>query len=232
ADGSPKKPLHFAFASDLERGTVEPGGEDQVRSNTLHAFFDESRIPPEDRRAIAKDTEELVMAAQPGASPLALDTVVRQFAKVYTTAALARVADAYDLTLVKKRLAHDPRLGSDEPVDAAAPAQAAKPAKTTFGTQEIQPQPTKPAESTPAPMTLLPLSKSGAADFRMETGAGRERTFIVRAGTKASVNRVWEILTGYDRLKQFVPDMLASEREGQDGAAVIVHTVCLTRLAI
>jgi hypothetical protein len=25
--------------------------------------------------------------------------------------------------------------------------------------------------------------------------------------------------------------MLASEREGQDGAAVIVHTVCLTRLA-
>src|SRR4029077_10600696 len=92
ADGSPKKPLKIAFAADLERGTVEPGGQDQIRSNTLHAFFDESRIAPEDRRAIAKDTEEVVLAAQPGASPLALDTVVRQFAKVYTTAALRRVS--------------------------------------------------------------------------------------------------------------------------------------------
>ena len=29
-----------------------------------------------------------------------------------------------------------------------------------------------------------------------------------------------------------MPDMLASEREGQDGAAVIVHMVCLTRFMI
>src|SRR5207245_11223621 len=60
---------------------------------------------------------------------------------------------------------------------------------------------------------------------------GRERTLPVRAATKASPNRVWEVLTGYDRLKQFVPDMLASEREGQDGAAVIVHTTVLTHFA-
>jgi hypothetical protein len=39
-------------------------------------------------------------------------------------------------------------------------------------------------------------------------------------------------LTGYDRLKQFVPDMLASEREGQDGAAAIVHITCLTRFMV
>ena len=116
-DGSPKKPLHFAFAADLERGTVEPGGEDQVRSNTLHAFFDESRIAPEDRRAIAKDTEELVLAAQPGASPLAMDTVVRQFAKVYGNDALLRVAHAYGLSDVKKKLEHDPRLGSNDSME-------------------------------------------------------------------------------------------------------------------
>ena len=31
-------------------------------------------------------------------------------------------------------------------------------------------------------------------------------------------------------LVQFVPDLLVSDREGQDGPAVIVHTVSLTRL--
>ncbi len=223
-DGSVKKPLHFAFVSDLERGTVEGGGEDQIRSNTLHAFFDESRIPPEDRRAIAKDAEELVMAAQPGASPLALDTVVRQFAKVYTTASLARVADAYDLALVKKRLAHDPRLGTDEPAE-GAPSTEAKPympaPKTPAAKPEVKVQKAE----------VLPVSKGGPAEFRMENGAGRERTVMVRAASKASVNKIWEVLTGYDRLKQFMPDMIASEREGQDGAAVIVHTACLTRYA-
>jgi hypothetical protein len=241
ADGSPKKPLHFAFAADLERGTVEGGGEDQIRSNTLHAFFDESRIPPEDRRAIAKDTEELVLAAQPGASPLALDTVVRQFAKVYTTAALSRVANAYDLTLIKKKLAHDPRLGSEESVDAAMPVeQASKPSVQDTGSRlnsEGGQQPfsvtsvssPKPAE----PKPTMPFTYSGpAVDFRMERGAGHERTILVRATSKASIDRVWEIITGYDRLKQFMPDMLASEREGQDGAAVIVHLVCLTRYMV
>ncbi len=237
ADGSVKKPLHFAFSSDLERGTVEPGGQDQLRSNTLHAFFDESRIPPEDRRAIAKDTEELVLAAQPGASPLALDTVVRQFAKVYTTAALTRVADAYDLTLVKKRLAHDTHLGTDEPVDASAPVQPQgsdpmlkKGQTPVVGALPIS-LPGKGSDPTAKTTGGLTPSRSGPAEFRMENGAGRERTLIVRAGSKASINKIWEVLTGYDRLKQFMPDMIAGEREGQDGAAVIVHTVCLTRFA-
>ena len=63
----------------------------------------------------------------------------------------------------------------------------------------------------------------------MERGAGRERNIMVRAASTASPAKIWEIITGYDRLKQFLPDMLASEREGQDGAAVIVHTVCITR---
>jgi len=229
-DGSPKKPLHFAFSSDLERGTVEPGGEDQVRSNTLHAFFDESRIAPEDRRAIAKDTEELVLAAQPEASPLALDTVVRQFAKVYTTAALSRVADAYDLMLVKKKLAHDTRLGSDDMEPAATtvlPVKSDTPAQTT----NERAKPAEQAQSSKS-IPLFAPSKGGGADFRMESGSGREKTFLVRATSRASVNRIWEILTGYDRLKQFMPDMLASEREGQDGAATIVHMVCLTRFTV
>ena len=224
ADGSPKKALHFAFSADLERGTVEAGAQDQLRSNTLHAFFDESRIPPEERRGIAKDTEELVLAAQPGSSPLALDTVVRQFAKVYTTAALARVAEAYNLTLVSKKLEHDTHLGSDEPVDAGQAAQSSV-------LKSQMPTPAVPASEQVKP-PVTPLSKSAPVDFRMELGAGRERTFIVRAGSKASVEKVWELITGYDRLKQFMPDMLTSEREGQDGAAVIVHTVCLTRFMV
>jgi len=81
------------------RGTVEPGGQDQIPIQYVACLFDESRIAPEDRRAIAKDTEELVLSAQPGASPLAFDTVVRQFAKVYGVDALSRVADAYGLTV-------------------------------------------------------------------------------------------------------------------------------------
>src|SRR5262249_36958643 len=112
-DGSPKKPLRFAFLSDIEQGTVEPGGDEQLRSNTLHAFFDESRIPPEDRRAIAKDTEELVLAAQPDASPLALDTVARHFVVTYSSGALSRVASAFGLSLIEKKLTHDPRLSSE-----------------------------------------------------------------------------------------------------------------------
>jgi len=226
ADGSPKKPLHFAFASDLERGTVEPGGQDQVRSNTLHAFFDESRIAPEDRRAIAKDTEELVLAAQPGASPLAFDTVVRQFAKLYGTTALGRVADAFDLAEVKRKLAHDPRLGTEETMGSSKPEskpEAAAPVQA--------PKREEPFKAAPAVEAAMPLnaSQGGAIDFRMEKGSGRERTILVRTNSHASVERIWETLTGYDHLKQFVPDMLASEREGQDGAAAIVHVTCLTR---
>ena len=241
-DGSPKKPLHFAFMSDLERGTVEPGGQDQVRSNTLHAFFDESRIAPEDRRAIAKDTEELVLAAQPEASPLALDTVVRQFAKVYTTAALSRVADAYDLTLVKKKLAHDTRLGSDDPtVSVPSPAAKKEAPSAPSQTEAWEKAGMKPSAVSPAqPVAEHPSLKDGnssmtqpikgdSVEFRMERGAGRERNLMVRATSTASPAKIWEIVTGYDRLKQFMPDMLSSEREGQDGSAVIVHTVCLTR---
>jgi len=242
-DGSPKKPLHFAFSADLERGTVEPGGQDQVRSNTLHAFFDESRIAPEDRRVIAKDTEELVLAAQPEASPLALDTVVRQFAKVYTSAALSRVADAYDLTSIKRKLAHDPHLGSDEPASSVPAAkESSQNALPSTEVWEKAGMKTKPALSTQSPVpssaeaakSAMPYtpSKGGAADFRMETGSGRAKTFLVRATSRASMNKIWEVLTGYDRLKQFIPDMLASEREGQDGAATIVHTVCLTRFMV
>ena len=255
-DGSPKKPLHFAFASDLERGTVEPGGQDQVRSNTLHAFFDESRIAPEERRAIAKDTEELVLASQPDASPLAFDTVVRQFAKVYGAGALSRVADAFGLEEVKKKLAHDPRLGSEGLT--TPPTPASPESKKTGAPSRTPPPPAIPMDAwiqagmkTSLSASSMPNKASGtesksaegkkhstktsAADgieFQMETGSGRERTLSVHVVSHASIGRIWEILTGYDRLKQFVPDMLASEREGQDGAAAIVHITCLTRFMI
>ncbi len=220
-DGAPKQPLRFAFAADLERGSVEPGGQDQLRSNTLHAFFDESRIAPEERRPIARDTEELVMAAQPGASPLALDTVVRQYAKVYTTAALSRVADAYNLALVKKKLAHDTRLGSEEMADTVKSGSIAD------SMDKVKADVVKANEekTVVAPVTL----KGSQIDFRMEKGVGRQRTFVVQAASNASPQKLWEVLTGYDRLKTFVPDMLTSAREGQDGAAIIVHTVYLTR---
>jgi hypothetical protein len=250
SDGAARKPLHFAFASDLERGTVEPGGEDQVRSNTLHAFFDESKIAPEDRRAIAKDTEELILAAQPDASPLAFDTIVRQFAKVYGTNALSRVAGAYDLINVKKKLAHDPRLGGEEPSGSPAAAQSgSSPSKKPQpqldaweqAGMKAPPEPSVSATpaSSPDAMKVQQSKRSPKAtaavngiEFQMEKGSGRERILSVRATSHASVNRLWETLTGYDRLKQFVPDMLDSEREGQDGAAAIVHVTCLTRFMV
>jgi len=257
ADGTPKKPLHFAFASDLERGTVEPGGQDQVRSNTLHAFFDESRIAPEERRAIAKDTEELVLASQPDASPLAFDTVARQFAKVYSTAALSRVADAFGLMEVKKKLAHDPRLGSEGSTGSPAPlsteghksdAKVKSPAAPSVPVDAwVRAGMAMPASASAASGAAAPASEAKSADgkkratkavgadgieFQMETGNGRERTLSVHVVSHASVNRIWETLTGYDRLKQFIPDMLASEREGQDGAAAIVHVTCLTHFMI
>ena len=86
-------------------------------------------------------------------------------------------------------------------------------------------------EVKPAPFFSAP-SKGGAVDFRMESGSGKERTFLLRAASHASISRLWETLTGYDRLKQFIPDMLASEREGQDGAATIVHATYLTHFMI
>ena len=89
ADGVARRPLRFAFAADLERGTVDPTGPDAIKSNTMHAFYDESRIAPDERRAIAKDTEELVMAAQPDGSPLALETIVHHFVGTYGSDALA-----------------------------------------------------------------------------------------------------------------------------------------------
>jgi hypothetical protein len=235
ADGTSKNPLRFAFKVDLERGTVEPGGKDQVRSNTLHAFFDESRIAPEDRRSIAKDTEEIVLAAQPGASPLNLDTVARQFVKVYGSAALARVADAYGLTAIKKKLAHSPELAA-EPESAAEFPRGPSAAKPTFSSEPIRQAPSsgKALESSKAaPSESQKLAESfkenRPVQFRMESGAKRERTFLMRTTSPAAVSRIWELLTGYDRMKQFVPDMLVSEREGQDGAATIVRTTYLTR---
>lgn len=205
-DGAPKKPLRFALEADLERGSVDPSAEEPFRSNTLHAFFDESRIPPQERRAIAKDVEELVLAAQPDASPLALDTVARRFASTYSTGAMARVAGAFNLDLVNKKLVHDPRLNN-----AAAPA--------------------KPLER-PAikKKTALTPSQSGQIVYQMESLSGRERRLSLQAPSRASVSKLWETVTGYDRLKQFAPDLLVSEREGQDGSATIVHVVSLSRL--
>jgi hypothetical protein len=197
----------------------------------MHAFFDESRIPPEDRRAIAKDTEELVMASQPDASPLAFDTISRHFASTYTTAALARVADAYDLDLVRKRIAHDPKLGSELDSDVkSAPAPLSTGAKTSLPAAAAPVNKTASYHPLPSASKPSAFSKSGAIDYRMESGAGRERTVEVRVQSQAAPARMWEVLTGYDRIKQFVPDVLVSEQEGRDGAAIIIHTVSLTRL--
>lgn len=236
-DGTPRKPLRFAFNADLERGTVEPGGEDQVRSNSLHAFFDESRIPPEERRAIAKDVEELVLAADPAGSPLALDTVVRNFVATYNTAALERVANAFGLDTVKKKLKHDPRLGratgaASASSPATPPAKAAAdpgPARLVNVTPEkardVQADEAAPAKPKAAPAAA---TREGS-NFEMQHASGRERTLQASVVSTATPDRLWEALTGYERFKQFVPDVLESSREGQDGAAVIIHTVSLAR---
>ena len=64
----------------------------------------------------------------------------------------------------------------------------------------------------------------------MERGK-RQRTNCHRAGPQPGhAGQAWETVTSYDRYTQFVPDVLVSQREGQDGPAVIVHTVSLTHL--
>ena len=214
-DGSPRKPLRFAFEVDLERNSVAPAGTEGLRANTMHAFFDESRIAPEARRSIAKDTEELVLAAQPEASPLALDTVVRQFAATYTAAALQRVADAYQLNLVARKLIHDPKLSTSAPAE--------KPKTTEKSVESSKPVFEKTTK------TAAVSGKPHDVEYQVEKGPGGERTILARVSSRASASRLWEALTGYDQLKQFVPDVLVSEREGRDGNAIIVHTVSLSR---
>jgi len=234
-DGTPRKALRFAFNADLERGTVEPGGDEGTRNNTLHAFFDESRIPPEERRPIAKDVEELVMAADPSASPLALDTVVRNFAATYNVAALERVARAFDLDTVKKKLKHEPQLGkalstnSDsvkEPVifEQMEHMNTAK-ARVPSASDAPTPDETKASAPVPTPQAAM------KGDFTLEHGSGHDRILQAQVASKAAPDRLWEALTSYDRFKLFVPDVLESEREGQDGSAIIVHTVSLSHWA-
>jgi hypothetical protein len=213
ADGSPRAPLRFAFNVDLERQTVMAGGSGLIKSNTQHAFFDESRIPPEDRRSVAKDTEELVKAAQPDASPLALETITRQYSDTYSRPALQRVADAYGLTLVSKRLAHDTVAVKDVLPDGTLGMNGA-----------VQPE-----QVSTKPVKAMPMSMSGTIQYGMADGNDRERLITVKAPSQASPAKLWETLTGYDRLTQFIPDLLISQREGQDGNAIIVHTVSLTR---
>ncbi|OGR89244.1 MAG: hypothetical protein A2992_05710 [Elusimicrobia bacterium RIFCSPLOWO2_01_FULL_59_12] len=213
ADGASRDPLRFAFRVDLERRTVDPGGSGMIRSNTMRAFYDESRIPPEERRGVAKDTEELVRAAQPGASPLALDAASKRYASTYSHAALSRVAEVYGLTLVSKKLAHVTSSVNDLLPGSAAPYQAG-----------AQPVPVSTSK------TKTMASASGTIQYLLERGSGKERRLTVRAPSSASPAKLWETLTAYDRLTQYVPDMLVSQREGQDGAAVIVHTISLTRL--
>jgi len=237
SDGLARQPLKFAFDTDLERGSVDPGGDERIRSNTMHAFFDESRIPPEDRRAIAKDTEELVLAAQPDASPLALDTVMRHFIATYTRAALERVAGAYGLSEVLRKLKHEPKIVSDV-TPAETPAAKETDPMTGWGlppsarvspTSDKTPQPATPPANAPLDKPAV-LPKGESLEYQMTSGVGRERLVTVRARSTASAAKLWDMLTGYDQLKQFVPDLLVSEREGQDGGAVIVHAVALTRL--
>ncbi len=232
ANNFPLKPLKFAFDADLERGTVKPGGDDAIRANAMHAFFDEGRIPPEERRDIAKDVEQVVLAAQPGESPLALDTVLRRFVATYSVDAAQRVADAFKLDTVQKRIRHDPRLAGEvkPPAETSEAIKATSVPGMASSSWQAAPPAAKAKSQMPKP-TAQPFTGNGSAvEFRMERAEGRGRTLQVRFTSRATPARLWESLTGYDRLKQFVPDMLLSEREGQDGRAVIVHTQSLVRL--
>jgi len=214
---------------------MKPGGSDRVRSNTLQAFFNESRIPPEDRRAMVKDTEHLVLAGAPGGSPLALDTVLRRYVGTYNTATAQRVAVAFGLEAVLKKLRHDPLLTGGVKPDAGPSAVRADPVVDEMTapepTEAAAAKPVEPAAAEPQKKMLkpTPVSTSGAIEFAMENGSGRSRVVTVQFASKADPARLWEIMTGYDHLMRFVPDVLLSAREGQDGRAVIVQIQNLAR---
>ena len=146
ADGSPRVPLRFAFKVDLEQRTVMPGGTGGTQTNTLRAFFDESRIPPKNGARWPKTPEELVLAAQPDASPLALDTMTRHFIATYSAAAAERVASATtNLSNVEKKLRHTPTLENEallgrdawrKKLEVIAPKPKEKPIPSMSGTIE------------------------------------------------------------------------------------------------
>lgn len=222
ADGSSRTPLRFSFNVDLERRTVEPGGSGLVKANTMHAFYDESRIPPEERRSVAKDTEELVKAAAPGASPLTLESVTKSYAGTYSYAAMTRVADAFGLSLVNKKLARaTSSVGDFLPPEKEKSAEVVK-----------TPRPETAVATSARSMPKLIPSASGTIQYTMEKGQGKEKRVTVRVPSSATPGKLWEAFTAYDRLTQYVPGVLVSQRQGQDGPAVIVHTVSLTRFGI
>lgn len=207
-DGSPRKPLRFNFDVDLERQTVQPG----LNASTMHGFFDESRIPPEERTQIAKDTEELVLAAQPGGSPLALQTVVHHFVTSYSETILNRVVDAYGLNDVDKAMARDVHPSKETP---EAEKTASKTVDPAFAIAK------KPSRR---------LRESDLPQCEIQRGNGKERLVHGSVQSHGTISRLWELATSYDRFSQFVPDILVSQREGQDGNAIVVQTVSLTRV--
>jgi len=213
-DGTPRKPLRFAFEADLERETVQASGPESVKSNTLHAFFDESRIPSEERSAVVRDTEELILAAAPEGSPLALQTIVRQFIATYSQPVLDQIVEAYHLDTVNKVLLKEqPKTLQKLNKNAGETADGF----TKSMTQAVNPKD-----------TLVSITK-GDIDCKVVRGAGPERLIAVRTSSTASKAKLWETLTSYENFSKFLPDVLISQREGQDGKASVIHAVALTR---
>ncbi len=216
-DGTSRKPLKFSFEADLERKTVQAGGTEAIQSNTMHGFFDESRIAPDDRTAVAKDTEELVLAAQPESSPLALQTVVRQFVRTYSEAKAKQIGAAYGLDSISKILVREQPAAKPTPDEVSSSSLTGEKSRPTITKADI------------APRTAISKGRIGPVEFSLENGSGKERLITAKVRSRATVARLWETVTGYDRFSQYIPDILTSQKEGQDGQATVVQTVSLAR---
>jgi len=130
-------------------------------------------------------------------------------AKVYGVDALSLWQTLW-MTAVKRKLMHDPRLGRKcingsrgfGQVGELGSSPLPQPSDRTHFKRLGQAGPTGQTSAT------VTAPKGGAVDFRWKPAV--PENIFGRVAAVLSVGRLWETVTGYDRLRQFMPDMIAS----------------------
>jgi ribosome-associated toxin RatA of RatAB toxin-antitoxin module len=101
-------------------------------------------------------------------------------------------------------------------------AVAALPLRTALADDDMPP----PAPM-PAPAPIAPASSSANPGLQVDVRRDQGKAYPVftvkaRIVTTAPLQRVWDVLTDYDRLADFVPDLTSSRLVARDGDECIV----------